>query len=278
MRVAQVFRSSRPRGFSLVELLTVVAVIAILAGLLLPALARAKSQAKKINEVSSSRQLMIAWQLYADDHQNFVLPGYRHGYEAFDDEGKPIGSPINARYPWRLRPYLGRSFDVIYANENRGLLDQFKAMPDKSIGIYAASVFPSLGINSVFVGGDDLELPPDPKAIDRFGPFCVLVASAVQRPSELMVFASARGPFEGRIVNGFHTVKPPYLMARRWAVSWNPDDGPEAWGDVHPRFNYRAVTALTDGHSEMLDRRALQDMQHWSNQADRPDWTLTRIQ
>ena len=115
------------------------------------------------------------------------------------------------------------------------------------------------------------------KAIERFGNFCVLTTSAVQRPSGLMVFASARGPFEGRIVNGFHTIKPPYLMARRWAVSWNPDDGPEAWGDVHPRFNDRAISGMTDGHSEMLDRRALQDMQHWSNQADRPDWVLTRI-
>jgi hypothetical protein len=217
---------------------------------------------------------MIAWHMYANDHNDSVLPGYRYGLEAKDLKGNQVPHPINARYPWRIAPYIGQSFALMYANENRRLLEQFQAMPDPFLGIYAASVFPSLGINSVFVGGDDMELPPSPAAFAKFGPFCVLKVPEVQRPTDLMVFASARGPFEGKIVNGFYVVKPPYLAARRWAVDWNPADGPEAWGYVHPRFANRSVAAMVDGHAESLNRSALQDMRHWANPADAPDWAL----
>lgn len=248
----------------------------MLAGLLLPAMSKAKSQAKKANEMSSSHQLMLAWQMYADDHNDRVLPGYRHGFEASDMDGHPVPFPINARYPWRLYPYLGKSFQVIYANENRPLLQQFQRMEDKSIGIYAASVFPSLGINSTFVGGDDNELAPEGKAREVFGDFCVLKTTDTRRPSELMVFASSRGPFEGKIVNGFYLVRSPFFMARRWSQDFNEADGPEAWGHVHPRFSNRALGGLVDGHVEALSKRELQDMRHWANQADRADWSLQR--
>jgi prepilin-type N-terminal cleavage/methylation domain-containing protein len=266
----------RRSGFTLIELLVVVAIIAVLAGLLLPAMSKAKSQAKKANEMSSSHQLMLAWQMYADDHNDRVLPGYRHGFEAADMDGHPVPFPINARYPWRLYPYLGKSFQVIYANENRPLLQQFQRMEDKSIGIYAASVFPSLGINSTFVGGDDNELAPEGRAREVFGDFCVLRTTDTRRPSELMVFASSRGPFEGKIVNGFYLVRSPFFMARRWSLDFNEGDGPEAWGHVHPRFSNRALGGMVDGHVEALSKRELQDMRHWANQADRDDWSLQR--
>lgn len=274
-------RRQRSSGFTLLELLVVVGIIAILAGLLLPALGKAKSQARKVNEMSSAHQLMLGWAMYADDHGERVLKGYRHfasGEELpVDNTGKPVPHPINCRYPWRLAPWLGKSFGAMYANENRPLLEQFQRMPDPFIGTYAASVFPSLGINATFVGGDDLELPPEPRAFERFGAFCVLKTTDARRPSDLMVFTSARGPFEGKVVNGFYLVKSPYFMARRWSEDFHPGDGPEAWGHVHPRFSNRAVASMVDGHVEALDRRELEDMRHWANQADRPDWTLQRV-
>jgi prepilin-type N-terminal cleavage/methylation domain-containing protein/prepilin-type processing-associated H-X9-DG protein len=56
------------RGFTLVELLVVIAVIAILAALLLPALSRARDRAYAIGCLNNTRQLALAWHLYADDH------------------------------------------------------------------------------------------------------------------------------------------------------------------------------------------------------------------
>ena len=55
-------------AFTLVELLVVIAVIAILASLLFPALARAKAKAQGLFCLNNTRQLGLAWLLYADDH------------------------------------------------------------------------------------------------------------------------------------------------------------------------------------------------------------------
>jgi prepilin-type N-terminal cleavage/methylation domain-containing protein len=71
-------------AFTLVEVLVVIAIIALLAALLLPALSRAKNQAGKATDLNNLKQVMLATHLYAEDTRDVLpLPNW--------DNGGPLG-------------------------------------------------------------------------------------------------------------------------------------------------------------------------------------------
>src|SRR5271155_2252959 len=62
----------KARAFTLVELLVGIAVIAVLIGVLLPAVSRARGQANQVACMSNIRQLTLAFMMYCDDNQGWL--------------------------------------------------------------------------------------------------------------------------------------------------------------------------------------------------------------
>jgi prepilin-type N-terminal cleavage/methylation domain-containing protein len=135
------------------------------------------------------------------------------------------------------------------------------------------------------------------------GEFYVTQDSQVINASKLLLFASSRGgdvmdgswwgwgqesPDSGTIRPGYWIVEPPHAhptqrgsagpanLARPWVSHNNFRETmtPSSYGQIQPRFFKKVVTAMIDGHSEMLDLDEMRDARRWSNYADRKDWTF----
>lgn len=268
----------KPRSaFSLIELLVVVAILGILAVVVTPAVGSALGSAARTREFAAARNLTQAYLLHAYEHRGRLLPGYADEAAA-DAEGAPVHHPANARYPWRLAPYLGHSVESTF-NLN-GLLSRRNGETRESY-LYRVSLYPALGMNIFFVGGDMSGnsgggIRPIPAHEALFGPFAATRLSQVESPSRLLVFASARHRHESENRMGYFKIEAPFLTSGRWQ-DWTSRGDPSRTGFVDLRHRGRAVAAFLDGSTRLLDETELRDMRHWAPYADRPDWTLQRI-
>jgi prepilin-type N-terminal cleavage/methylation domain-containing protein len=81
----------RPGGFTLVELLVVIGIIAMLVAMLLPALRKARMQAEIVQCMSNQRQMLLALLGYATDHPKQGFPWYHE--QARTTDGLIVNKP-----------------------------------------------------------------------------------------------------------------------------------------------------------------------------------------
>lgn len=270
------------RGFTVVELLVVIAAIAVLLSFSIPAFRRLMADSTRTREMAAARQMVMAWNTYATDSKSWVLPGFKTGLPARLQDGSTIapdnyggGATIAARFPWRLAPYLGHNFKGMYINEQSAELNKLKDGNQEEY-LYFASLYPSLGLNSTWVGGDQerygfLPNPPAP-----FKNFYVTRLSTIRDPDRLVLFGSARtdATSDNRMVEGYFRLESPRFVAPQWADAYDATQ-PASCGNISARHDGTAVCAFTGGSVDTIQIDALRDMRHWANMATSPEWQLT---
>ncbi len=285
----------------MIELMVVIAIIAVLISILTPSLARARMMAKQTREMNAARQLMLAFTCYAGDNRGAVLTGYPAAdvvagpVVVLDDRGKRVVGPEAQRYPWRIVPYLGNNFGALY--DDAKVLASLKERESSYTNLgeswgYVGSLFPSMGMNVAFVGGSDKHFANDKLVLKNFGRFYVTKIDEVVRPSRLISFISARvnpGDLDSASgasaavtllgqdhFDGYFMVEPPSLVTRNWETSYDDKavSARKNSGYVALRYSRKAMASCLDGHVDLLPWNELDDMTRWSNKADDPAWYL----
>lgn len=107
--------SSERRAFTLIELLGVIGMIAILSSLLLPALHKARFKAQGTYCMNNVRQLMLAWEMYADDFNQALVPNWGNNLAGIDENSPSwvggfldySGGSYNTNIDYLIHPGVG---------------------------------------------------------------------------------------------------------------------------------------------------------------------------
>lgn len=269
------------RGFTLVELLVVISIVAVLTAIVATAAFAMRRSGVAAKELSLARQLMSGYSAYAMDHRGALMPGYYNTQPALptpvDAQGKAVSGPAAHRYAWRLAPYL--DFQLAGLIQDPWLLEDLRYTTQFD---YFVSLYPSMGLNTTFIGGDSSAegLGFNPAYQQLYGNFYLTRLSQARRPADLIVFGSARtnATYEAGappIIEGYFKIESPNLLNRRWGADWNPSNPPKDWGYLSLRLpTDRAAFGFLDGHTGLLDEGEMGDMRKWCDIADSPAWTL----
>lgn len=290
----------RSAGFTIVELLVVIAVIGALVGLLLPALAAVRASSKKTQEMNHLRQINSAWNLYGSQNNDAAMPGYMDAgvQQAWNLKYKyPDGNPIPeinaATWTWRLLPFMSYSGDTVL-----GYLDQ--ADPDLVRDTNLVSQNPAFGYNALFIGGwwDMQAGSSGQEPTQRYGTFNVVARGISNANSNMVVFCSSAVLPTGihkdmrEEVPGSHYVVPPLL---RNEMQWQSAASTFGAGFPAPpiggndpsvlqtysqepvpvgRHKWQAAVLFGDGRTQLVVPGTLADMRKWAYRATTLNYTF----
>jgi prepilin-type N-terminal cleavage/methylation domain-containing protein/prepilin-type processing-associated H-X9-DG protein len=239
-------KSRCARAFTLVELLVVIAVIAILAALLLPVLAKSKSQARITVCLNNKRQLALAWLMYAQDSRDYLAYNTCSFWYLETGGGMPDAPNwVTSYVDWTTRdfstnlagliddtnsslaPYIAHDAAPYHCPE-----DVFLAPPQRALGWSQRAR--SVSMN--YVMGDGIGMSGEPKSLTP--PFFTRIRDlATIGPAMALVFLDE------------HPDSIWYSPA--FAVVYSPSVSQAVWRQLPASYHNGGCTfAFADGHEE----------------------------
>jgi prepilin-type N-terminal cleavage/methylation domain-containing protein/prepilin-type processing-associated H-X9-DG protein len=226
-------------AFTLIELLVVIAIIAILAAILFPVFAQARAKARQTSDLSNLKQLALGWMMYAQDHDETVLPSGLQTALASGVRVQYWYAALRSGTPFGSAPDLGEQHGLLWPYLRNATI----------LGDPAASGLPfsplwgrvHYGYNVCYLGGfGTFNHPGGPMPGWTQNPANL---AAIDMPSDTLVFTNNAlwNPIEGR-----PTLHP-------WA--WPPSSRNGASPTVHARHMMKANVAFADGHAKAVSVR-----------------------